>query len=280
MKPHRIYTPEYYQRIHELEEQKYWWSCGMTEIAESILDKYISKESDALILDAGCGTGLFMGSLRKYAREKIVGVDISPDAIAFCRNRPHSTVCQASVTNLPFSDSSFDLITCNDVLHHVYSRNSEVLNEFYRVLKPAGFLYLRCSAKQRFRPNDDPGLDFHRYALKEVVEKATGAGFERRLATYVNSLPSIVADLKNLLKPTKSGAHGNGAYRGLSMEMPTPLINSILFRFLKVEAFCIGHRWAIPIGHSIITLFQKPNGEWLHKGIDEPSHQTNFLNSR
>lgn len=233
----------------------------MTEIAESILDKYIGKESDTLILDAGCGTGLFMDSLRRYTRKRIVGVDISPDAIAFCRQRPHSTVCQASVTNLPFSDTSFDLITCNDVLHHVYSKNSEVLKEFYRILKAPGFLYLRCSAKQRFRLNDDPGMDFHRYALKEVVEKAIGAGFERRLATYVNSLPSMIADLKNLLKTTKTGAHGNGAYRGLSMEMPPPMINSILFRFLKAEAFFIGHSWAIPIGHSIITLFQKPDRE-------------------
>lgn len=233
----------------------------MTEIAESILDKYIGKESDTLILDAGCGTGLFMDSLRRYTRKRIVGVDISPHAIAFCRRQPHSDVYQASVIDLPFSDTSFDLITCNDVLHHVFSKNSEVLKEFHRILKPAGFLYLRCSAKQRFRLNDDPGMDFHRYAIKEVVEKAIAAGFERRLATYVNSLPSMIADLKNLLKTSKADAHGNGAYRGLSMEMPPPLINSILFRVLKVEAYCIGHGWAIPIGHSIITLFQKPDRE-------------------
>lgn len=230
----------------------------MTAIAEAILDKYIDEESDTQILDAGCGTGLFMDSLQRYSRKRIVGVDISPHALAFSRRRPHSTVYQASVINLPFSDTSFDLITCNDVLHHVYSRNSEVLKEFYRILKPAGFLYLRCSAKQRFRLNDDPGMDFHRYALNEVVEKGIEAGFERRLATYVNSLPSLIADLKNLLK-TRAGAHGNGAYRGLSMEMPPTLINSILFGFLKVEAYCIGNSWAIPIGHSIITLFQKPD---------------------
>jgi ubiquinone/menaquinone biosynthesis C-methylase UbiE len=258
MRAHRIYTPEYYQRIHELEEQQYWWSCGMTEIAESILDKYLGKASDGLILDAGCGTGLFMDSLRRYSRKGVVGVDISPEAIALCRRRPHSTV-QASVTNLPFPNMSFGLITCNDVLNHVYSKTSEVLEEFYRTLKPAGFLYLRCSAKQRFRPNDDPGMDFHRYTLKEVVAKVIEAGFEVRLATYVNSLPSTIADLKNLVKPAAADTHGNGAYRGLSMAMPAPLINSLLFRFLKIEAYCIRRSWTIPIGHSIIALFQKPD---------------------
>ncbi|HSE36794.1 MAG TPA: class I SAM-dependent methyltransferase [Blastocatellia bacterium] len=256
IRPLRIYTAEYYQRIHELEEQKYWWSCGMMEIAESVLDKHVGKESGSLILDAGCGTGLFMDSLRRYTTTPIVGVDISGDAIAISRNRPHSAVCQASVAGLPFSDSSFDLITCNDVLHHVYSRKSLVLKELYRILKANGFLYLRCSAKQRFRLNDDPGMDFHRYTLKEVVELAVEAGFERRFSTYVNSFPSMIADLKNLLKPTKGP--GNGASIGLSMAVPPPLINSILFRFLKVEAFLIAHSWPIPIGHTIVTLFQKP----------------------
>lgn len=232
----------------------------MTEIAQSILDEHVAKESDILVLDAGCGTGLFMDSLNRYSRTKIVGVDISAHALEFCRRRPHSTICQASVVSLPFPDTSFDLITCNDVLHHVYSRSSEVLKEFHRLLKPAGFLYLRCSAKQRFRLNDDPGMDFHRYALKEVVEDVVEVGFESRMATYVNSLPSIAADLKNLLKPARTGAHGNGAYRGLSMEMPSPLINRILLGFLRVEAYCIGHNWSIPIGHSIVTLFQKPEG--------------------
>jgi hypothetical protein len=101
-------------------------------------------------------------------------------------------------------------------------------------------------------------MDFHRYELKEVVEDVVEAGFESRFATYVNSLPSIVADLKNLLKPAGTGAHGNGAYRGLSMEMPSPLINRLLFGFLRVEAYCIGHSWSIPFGHSIVALFQKP----------------------
>jgi ubiquinone/menaquinone biosynthesis C-methylase UbiE len=257
MRALRIYTPEYYQRMHELEEQKYWWSCGMTEIAESILDKYIGQASDSLILDAGCGTGSFMDSLKRYSRKEVIGVDIAPEAIALCRRRPHSIVSQASVTNLPFSNKAFDLITCNDVLHHVYSRSSVVLREFYRTLKPGGFLYLRCGAKHRFRPNDDPGMDFHRYALEEVVEKAIDAGFERRLATYVNSLPSLVGDLKNLLKPAKAGAPGNGAAKGLSLEVPPRLINRLLFRYLKIEAFCIRRSWTIPIGHSIIALFQK-----------------------
>jgi ubiquinone/menaquinone biosynthesis C-methylase UbiE len=257
MTTYRINTPEYYQRIHELEAQNFWWTFGMTEMAGSILDRYIDRKPEALILDAGCGTGLFMDSLRRYTREKIVGIDASPDAIAICRRQAHAAVCQASVTNLPFSDTSFDLVTCNDVLHHVYSRRAEVLAEFYRVLKPAGFLYLRCSAKQRFRLNDDLAKDFHRFSLSEVVEKSVEAGFERRLATYVNSLPSLIEDLKNLLQSTKAGARNKGA-SGVSMEMPSALVNRILIWYLKLEAICIAYGWALPMGNRIVTLFQKP----------------------
>jgi hypothetical protein len=42
------------------------------------------------------------------------------------------------------------------------------------------------------------------------------------------------------------------------MEMPSALVNSILFRFLKLEASCIAHGLAIPMGNRIIILFQKP----------------------
>src|SRR4029077_15916609 len=114
------------------EEQNYWWSQGMTEIAVSILDKYIRKGSNISILDAGCGTGFFMNWLRRYTEKSIIGVDISMDALQLCRRLKHSTLYQASVKNLPFSDASFDLITCNDVLHHVYSRDLDVLKEFFR----------------------------------------------------------------------------------------------------------------------------------------------------
>ncbi len=43
---------------------------------------------------------------------------------------------------LPFSDDSFDLITCLGVLHHL-PRIRRLLREFHRCLRPSGFLLLR-----------------------------------------------------------------------------------------------------------------------------------------
>jgi ubiquinone/menaquinone biosynthesis C-methylase UbiE len=45
--------------------------------------------------------------------------------------------------SLPFEDSSFDLVTSYQTLEHVESV-SECLKEMIRVLKPGGFLYIKC----------------------------------------------------------------------------------------------------------------------------------------
>ncbi|MBE7554810.1 MAG: methyltransferase domain-containing protein [Anaerolineales bacterium] len=44
--------------------------------------------------------------------------------------------------SLPFTDNYFDLITCFGVLHHIANINT-VLGEFYRCLKPSGFILIR-----------------------------------------------------------------------------------------------------------------------------------------
>lgn len=46
-----------------------------------------------------------------------------------------------SAEKLPFDDSSVDLIYCSHTLEHIYNHDLKfVLDEFYRVLKPAGII--------------------------------------------------------------------------------------------------------------------------------------------
>jgi SAM-dependent methyltransferase len=45
---------------------------------------------------------------------------------------------KADITNLPFSDDSFDVIFCNHVLEHV-TNDKKALSELYRVMKKGGW---------------------------------------------------------------------------------------------------------------------------------------------
>ena len=103
-----------YARLYRLED-RLWWFVGMRRIAEALLVPCLAADP-LRILDAGCGTGGALRWLAPYGR--VWGVDRSTDALAYCRRRRLTRVCQASLLALPYPDATFDLITSFDVLYH------------------------------------------------------------------------------------------------------------------------------------------------------------------
>lgn len=94
------------------------------------------------ILDVGSGAGQIVKHLLKYAdwNAKITCLDLSHDMLRRARNRlksyrPKHVV--ADVTRLPFTDESFDCITCGYVLEHLPDVR-DGLRELSRVLTPGG----------------------------------------------------------------------------------------------------------------------------------------------
>src|SRR5262245_29581803 len=63
---------------------------------------------DQRVLEIGCGTGLILGRLAGIAAEAW-GVDLSPGMLRGARERGLRVV-QASATQLPFADGSFDVV--------------------------------------------------------------------------------------------------------------------------------------------------------------------------
>ena len=76
-----IYSREYFQRLHDVEE-RHWWSQGMRDVAEALIEAHFGRRDDLDILDAGCGTGITLGWLRRYSRHRPVeGIDVAPEAL-------------------------------------------------------------------------------------------------------------------------------------------------------------------------------------------------------
>jgi SAM-dependent methyltransferase len=86
--------------------------------------------------------------------------------------------------DIPVDDGHFDAILCNAVLEHV--RNPvEVMEEFRRVCRPGGTLYLTVPFMQP--EHLDPG-DFQRYTIDGLQELVRTHGFEVVQAEGVHSV--------------------------------------------------------------------------------------------
>ena len=81
------------------------------QVLADILDLLPGNVSS--VLDAGCGDGFIINSLPQELYS--VGLDLSTEALKHVIRKK----CLGSITNLPFPDSSFDLVMCNDVIEHL-----------------------------------------------------------------------------------------------------------------------------------------------------------------
>ena len=93
------------------------------------------------VLDAGCGAGYGSAELADAA-EQVVGMDVAPEAIAYARAHyqlPNLAFEAGSITALPDSDNSFDLVVAFEVIEHLQDWRG-FLAEARRVLTANGQL--------------------------------------------------------------------------------------------------------------------------------------------
>jgi len=106
-----------------------------------LFKKYIPQGSS--VLDAGCAAG--RDSRKLSANDYVVtGVDLSEKLLAIAK-KEHPTISfiKADIRSLPFKKETFDAIWAVAVIHHLEKKDiSKALNEFYRVLRPHGYLFL------------------------------------------------------------------------------------------------------------------------------------------
>ena len=99
--------------------------------------------SQLTILDAGCGNGLLTGAIASLGA-KVIGVDIidNLELITKERRKPDTLFfLHADIQNLPFKESSFDLIISNGVLHHTPDTKNSFL-QLAKLVKPGGKFYV------------------------------------------------------------------------------------------------------------------------------------------
>jgi ubiquinone/menaquinone biosynthesis C-methylase UbiE len=107
------------------------------------------------ILDIGCGTSRFATRvLGRFPHAQVVGLDLCCNMLRASqarqfKGRDRMSLVQGDSEKLPFTDDSFDLVTCSHSFHH-YPNQAQVVAEMYRVLRPDGRLMIIDGDRDRW----------------------------------------------------------------------------------------------------------------------------------
>jgi ubiquinone/menaquinone biosynthesis C-methylase UbiE len=113
-------------------------------------------------------------------------VDISAEALDFCRARGLKNVRQGAAETLPYESESFDLVTGLDVVEHL-DDDVAGLREMRRVLRPGGRMLLFVPAFMfLWGVQDDVSHHRQRYTLAELKQKLRQADLQIMRASYAN----------------------------------------------------------------------------------------------
>ncbi|MDE3090804.1 MAG: class I SAM-dependent methyltransferase [Chloroflexota bacterium] len=171
------------------------WRAEEPSLFHAELEDFASRlPADAAVLDVGCGAGEPF-TLWLSERFRVTGVDISAEQIHLARERaPGATFRQQDMVALDVPPTSFDAITCFYALIHVpRDQHARVLANFYRALRPIGYLLLITGNADL---PDDVGDFFGAEMYWSHFDRATSlemirsAGFEITWDKVVSDRPS------------------------------------------------------------------------------------------
>jgi 2-polyprenyl-3-methyl-5-hydroxy-6-metoxy-1,4-benzoquinol methylase len=93
------------------------------------------------ILDIGCSSGSFLASMNNGAWN-LYGIEMNGLTAEEARSKSGAEVFVGDVMDAPFQPNSFDVVTCFDVLEHVYQPR-EFLERVLYWLRPGGILFAK-----------------------------------------------------------------------------------------------------------------------------------------
>lgn len=168
--------------MHFLDDEAFL-SAGERDVRK--LQQWCGLNAQSAVLDIGCGTGRLaigltsvLGAVRNYR-----GIDVNETAIDWCsrfitpqhpafhfhriniRNERYNPQGQniSAEFRLPFEDASFDVIHLYSVFSHMRSADVRAyLQEFRRLLTPAGFVFLTAFVETDVPDEQENPADYRR----------------------------------------------------------------------------------------------------------------------
>jgi SAM-dependent methyltransferase len=241
------------EATYRVEQQHFWWK-GLRGFARPLVADALAGLPDPRILDCGCGTGANLVMLGEFGRAS--GFDLTFRGLELAHEYGQRRVAQASITEIPFGDGAFDLVTAFDVLYSLTEEQEAAgLAEIWRVLKPGGTLIVNVAALRILRGNHSLfGAEVRRSTRRRLRRLLSQSGFRVTRLTYSNAL------LFPLMLVVRTGQRVMGLATpeeaGTDVVIPPAPLNGLLTLLLRIEARAL-RVVDMPIGSSLLCVARK-----------------------
>ena len=235
-----------YPHLYKIEKE-HWWYAARLDILMHFLETRLDLTRPIRSLDVGCGTGAAMEMFSR--RFQAFGLDPSPQAIAFCRQRGLSNLFLGELTGYP-AGGHFDLITFLDVLEHVEDDRGTLVTA-RQLLDDRGRLLITVPAfPSLWSPLDVMLHHKRRYTPAMLRDVVRSAGFSILHLTYFNTLLFPVALVRRAAsRVTHTETMGD-------LEIPGKVLNAVLRNIFELEKPLLP-KVSFPFGLSLLCWAEK-----------------------
>jgi SAM-dependent methyltransferase len=246
--------PQEYQTMRAVEDSYWWYRTLRSHVVRELASRLLPG---AHVLDAGCGTGGMLDSLRRHpARWQLSGHDISPDAVRLTRDRGFDSITQGSISSIPIPPDQCDAVVCLDVLYHKAVDESAALRELHRVLKPGGWLLLNLPAWDSLAGEHDRAVEgVRRYTPDRIRALLAPPLWHIESLHGWNALlfPAVWTSrqLSRLRNQTATGPAQS------DLKPLPPFLNQLLAAISATD-LAVCRSFQIPIGTSLFAVARRP----------------------
>jgi O-antigen biosynthesis protein len=173
------------------------------------------------VLDIACGEGYGSNLLAQVA-QSVVGVDISPDAVAHASktygSRSNVRFLQGDCTQIPLDALSVDLVVSFETIEH-HARHEEMVSEIRRVLRKDGLLLISSPNRQLYsgsgqswNPHHVKELYFHEFSalLASYFRSTTFFGQQTTTASFLFPLDKHISRFQSYSQRNETLEIGTG----------------------------------------------------------------------
>lgn len=233
------FDPSFFRQLKNVEATHFWFQVRRKWIRDKIQKFALPPAS---VLEVGCGSGN-VSSFLAHHRYDVTGCEYYRNALEMAW--PNFKKMQGSAEQLPFDDSSFDVVGLFDVIEH-FEDDTLPLNESVRVLKKDGIIVITVPARvELWSFIDEISLHKRRYTKSTLCNILTGAKIDTVLLEYM--FMSLYYPMKYLRRKQAKSKN----------QFEISKLSNALFRGVFDIERIMTKYISLPIGTSLIAIARK-----------------------